>query len=232
MSNEDNNILYILDEDETQEEQDNSPLNFAAYDDADSSEEEVEANEAERKEKSAFSLLFYTMLRPVEGWKKIRRYHLKAETIQSGCFYPLLALLAISQFADYFYSVNVGLSQLVTKGIVVFVAYFFGYFAIQMVLSWVLPKDMAIKFEGGYGKQYLLISLSTLVLFSIFTSLLPMIWPILIFLPIWTLYIMFKGVRFFHFPQNQEMKFFVISGAAVIGIPLLIDWALNELMPY
>lgn len=230
MSIEDNENYYILEEEKEKVEIDETPRNFASYSIDD--DEEGESDETEEGKVSAIGLMFKLMFNPVEGWKYLRRSKIKPEALQGGCFYPLLALLAIGKFAEFFYSVNVELGQVVTQAVISFVAFFFGYFAVQMVLSWLLPEDMVKKFDTVFGKQYLIMSLSTLAFFSIFTDLLPMLWPILIFLPIWTFYIMFKGIRFFKFAQNQEMKFFVYSCAAVIGIPLLIDWVLNSVLPY
>lgn len=224
--------IYVYDEDEI----DTSPLNYAAYD-LDNEDEEIENKENQKDQeisgsKSSFGLLFKIMFQPVEGWKDLRRRGLRFEELQTGCFYPLLAVLAISKFAEYFYSVNVSLAQLVTEAIVAFVSFFFGFYSIQMVLSWILPEEVAVKMEERYGKEYLIISLSTLAIFSILTDLLPMLWPILIFLPIWTLYIMFKGVRFFKLDPSKEMKFYILTVVSVIGIPLLLEWGLNFIMPY
>ena len=228
MSIDDNDNLYILEENE--EEKDQTPLNYAAYSDDQLEESEEMEEEKEGKERSAFGMLFRIMLTPVEGWKILRRNKMTVENFQSGCFYPLLALLALSKFAEFFYSVNVSLTQVVTQAVVAFVAFFFGYFCTNMLLGILLPKDMAAKFECEFGKKYLLVALSTLALFSIITNLIPMLWPILIFLPMWTLYLMFKGTRFFHFEQKQEMRFFVTSGAMAVGVPLFIEWILNQLL--
>lgn len=225
---------YILPEEEnSNNSEDNSPLNFAEYSRSESEDDdETEEEKAGGKKYSPFSLLFRIMFDPVEGWKRLRRSRISCEKIQSGCFYPLLALLAISQAADLFYSVNVDLSELVTNAVVAFVSYFFGFFCVRMLLNLVLPKDMAEKFDTEYGKNYILMAMSSLALFSIFTELLPMLWPILIFFPIWTLYVMFKGCRFFKFRQNEEMKFYIWASASTIGLPLVIDRILNTIMPY
>lgn len=228
MSEDTNDNIYILEEEN--KESDNSPLNFAAY----NSEEEKELDEKDivTKEKSSFAILLYIMFNPVEGWKQIRRSIYNIESFQNGCFYPLLALLALSEFADLFYSVNINLSQIITKAIVNFVAFFFGYYCIQMVMSWFLPKEINQKVKSLYGSLFILVSLSTLVFFSILTNLLPMLWPILIFLPLWTFYLMFKGIRFFKLGNYYEMKFYILSVSAVVGVPLLIDWVLNTILPY
>ena len=228
MSIEDNDKLYILKEED--QEIDKSPLNYAAFEERPEEEQEEENNS--KQSASPIKLLFHIMFNPVEGWKLLRRSQLSVESLQSSCFYPLLAILAISKFAEYLYSVNVNLSQVITEAIVAFVAYFFGYFCTLMTLPIFISKEAAEKLEDKFGRQYMIIALSTLVLFSIFTNLLPMIWPILIFLPIWTLYLMFKGVRFFKLSEKEEMKFFVISAVMIIGYPLLIEWGLNTVMPY
>lgn len=225
---DENDNLYVLEEEEPIET-DESPLNFAAYEDDERMDEDDEAVSAGPRS-SAFGALFRIMLNPVEGWKRLRRDNISSDTIQSGCFYPLLAVLAVSKFANFFYSVNVSFQQVVTEAIFAFVAYFFSYFCIRMVVAWLLPKEVSKGFEDKFGKEYVLISLSSLVLFSILTDLLPMIWPILIFLPVWTIYIMFKGVRFFKMPVKYEMKFLVVMVTATIGMPLLIDWLLNSIL--
>lgn len=230
MSLQDNDNLYILEEEENKDIED-SPRNFAAYSEEEIKEEKEDVESIE-KDVSPFGLLLKIMFNPVEGWKTLRRVKISVASLQSGCFYPLLALLAVSEFADFLYSVNVNLSEVITKAVIAFVAYFFGYFCVQMVVSWLLPKEMALQFEEKFGKEYTIVSLSTLALFSIITNLLPMLWPILIFLPIWTLYLMFKGVRFFKFPMQKEMRFFVIAGASVLGMPFLIDWVLTNVLPY
>lgn len=234
MSLEEKDNLYVLKDEEEMDDEKN-PLNYASYtynEEEDSEETSEEDSQEGKRSQSGFLLMFRIMFNPVEGWKRLRRSKITVESLQSGCFYPLLALLALSNFADYIYSVNVELSVVITKAVVAFVSFFFGYFCILMVLTMLLPKEMGEKLNSNYGKEYFIVALSTLAMFSFVTNMLPMIWPILIFLPIWTLYLMFKGIRFFHFPERREVRFFIMASVATIGVPLLIDWILNEIMPY
>lgn len=238
MSFEDNDNFYVLKEDE--KEKDESALNYASYvyqEEDDTTEkvdisDDMEGEDTRIKGKNVFGVLFRIMFNPVEGWKALRRSHINVEKIQSACFYPLLAVLAVCNFVEFFYSVNVSLTSVVTQAVVDFVSFFFAYLSIPIMLTWFFTKENIEKIEESYGKKFILISLSTLVLFSIMIKLLPILWPILIFLPIWTIYIMFKGVRFFRFSKNEEMKFYILSVVGVIGTPILIDWILNTVMPY
>ncbi|MCH5225634.1 MAG: hypothetical protein J1D77_06515 [Muribaculaceae bacterium] len=180
---------------------------------------------------SPFGAILQVMFNPVEGWKKLRRSGMNSERLQAGCFYPLLALLAVSQFAEFFYSVDVSFIRVFTEAVISFVAFFFSFFCIRMGLSWVLPKKMWEKFEEGFGKEYLIVALSTLAMFAFLKNILPMLWPVLFFLPLWTMYIMYKGVRFFKFEPNEDMKFYIFTVAGVIGMPILIEWGMTELIP-
>ncbi|MCH5238116.1 MAG: hypothetical protein J1E95_10020 [Muribaculaceae bacterium] len=220
---EDDNIYIYREENDP----DDTPENYSS----ETNQKDEEINENPGKCKYPFRLMLKVMFAPVQGWKTLRREAATPEFFQTGCFYPLLALLALSQFADFFYSSRITLSSVITAGVIAFVSYFFGYFSVLSFLRIVFPKEIGEYFENNYGKVYIMLSMSTLVLFSIFTNLLPMLWPVLIFLPLWTIYIMYRGIRFFKLPESYTLKFTIFSCVSVIGFPLLIDWALNALLP-
>lgn len=228
ISEEKEELFYQLED----HENDDSPINFAAYDEDEAEENPIEEQEIKKGAGNAFLMLMRILFEPVEGWKRLRRSKVSVDAIQSRCFYPILAILAISEFADFFYSVNVSLAQVITGAVISFVAFFFGYFCVQMMVMWILPSRMGERYDSLYGKQYTLMALSSLALFSIFIKLFPMIWPILIFLPLWTLYLMYKGVKFFHFEAKEEMRFYLTTAVCVIAVPMIIDWGLTEVMPY
>lgn len=224
--------IYVYNE-ENDQDPDNSPMNYASsYNIENDEEEEIESGEATAKQSSAFMTMLRVMFSPVEGWKRVRREKMKPETLQRGCFYPLLALLAISKFADMFYYVNVTLTTVFSQAVVLFVSYFFGYFGILFLLTLLLPAPVKEYFDKDFGKDYIIIALSTLAMFSILINALPMLWPVLIFLPIWTLYILYKGSRFFKLAEPHVLRFMLLVCVSVVGVPLLIEWGLNELMPY
>lgn len=228
MTEEREDNIYVYHEDDR--DTDDSPYNYAAQHPEE--ETEIQEESEKRKQLTPFSLLIKVMFNPVEGWKNLRRGKFEVQELQSGCFYPLLSLLALSNFADYFYSVDVTISQIITKAVISFVSFFFGYFSIIVLLKTFLPKNVADYFNQRFGQDFVILSLSTMAIFSIVINLLPMLWPILIFLPLWTIYIMYKGSKFFKMNENQTIKSVVWIFGSVIGVPVLIDWILNTLLPY
>lgn len=180
--------------------------------------------------KSPFLLMLEILFNPVVGWKSLRRAKITAETIQSECFYPLLAILAVSEFAQLFYSSSVTLSEVLIDAVVSFVSFFAGYYCIMLALELFLPKEAKVRFNTEFGKVFVLTALSTLCLFFIAIELLPILWSLLIFLPLWTVYVICRGVRFFIFPENCKLRSTIILCLLTIGVPSLIDWALKEMI--
>ena len=223
---ENNNLYYNIEEDD--QDPDQSPYNYASPDSDDEIDEESDNESISRV--SAWHIFWKILFNPAEGWKTLRRSRISNEALQSACFYPLLALLALSKFSEFFYSVKVSLQEVVTQAIIAFVSYFLGYFCIIFILNLLLSKPVSKNFDSNFGKCYITIGLSTLALFAIIPNLLPMLWPILIFLPLWTIYLLYKGSRYFKLSESQVLKFLVLTVVSIIGLPLLIDWGMNALL--
>lgn len=185
-----------------------------------------------KKKPSPFIVMFRIMMTPVEGWKILKRAGFKTDTVASGCFYPLLALSAISVAANIFYEANFTMSDWVVNGFSLFLTFFFGYFSVLLVGANVLPQKSRELMKKDIGKQLVMITMSTLALFSIFINLFPMVEPVLVFLPLWTIYLIFKGVRVLKVNRDVENTTTCILCIMIIGFPILWNWIFTEvLMP-
>lgn len=214
---------------------DKSATNFAHYSAEDIEKAKNGANTANGREKgggvSVFGLLLKTMFNPVEGWKAIRRLHITPDEAQKECFYPLLAVYSISKFAILAYSAKANLSEVVVDAVTSFVSFFFGYFLIVMTLRHILTKSVAEVFDTDFGKTMVVISLSSLCLFFILTELLPMLWAILIFLPLWTVYMICRATKFFKIPEDRHLLTLGLLNLIIIGMPTILEWVFTEILP-
>jgi len=180
---------------------------------------------------SPFLIMLKVLLNPIEGWKALRRSKLTTERVQNGCFYPILAFYAISKFTSFFYKSGVGLSDVLVSAVTGFVSFFFGYFCILLILKAVIPKMLEKTSVQEFAKLFVMISLSTLCLFFSMLEIFPMLWAILIFFPMWTIYVVCRGARFFKFPDNRKIVYTGLLCVLTVGVPALIDWGLGELLP-
>ncbi|MGN0236486.1 MAG: hypothetical protein ACI4AK_00100 [Lepagella sp.] len=212
------------------EEDDDSLYNL---DDADIEEDDTDPDEEESKSpKKSDSIAFLFFLRilatPVEGWKKLRRRAFKNEEVAASCFYPLVALAAFSEVADIFYD-NRTISDWAVYGLVTFLAFFFGYFTILLLCGFILPKKSRDLFRKNHGMQLVMMALSSLAIFYTLSKALPMVQEVIYLLPLWTIYIIYKGVRVMRVNQDVVNMTTVILCILILGVPILWGWAFHTI---
>lgn len=213
---------------------DNSPLNYSQahkYEEESNESEAVNQEKAKPHNVSVFGSLLKTLINPVEGWKSVRRHKISPEVAQRECFNPLLAVLAVSKFAQLAYSSSITVSDVLVDAVISFVSFFFGYFCILIVLKMVMPKNVSSLFDTDFGKIFVIFGLSSLCLFMTLIELLPMLWAVLIFLPLWTVYIICRGVKFFKFPDQHQILNTALLNLIIIGVPMAISWGLGIILP-
>ncbi len=210
----DNNTEYDLESDESGLETEESGL---------------ETEESKRK-KHPVLLLLSMMINPVEGWKNIRRAHLKPEEVASKCFYPLVALASMSEFMAYVYTVPEGISTVLIQALNVFISFFFGYFIVLLLERTLLPANCREKAASEYGKEFVMYLLSTLTLFYTLSNFVPMLEAVWVFLPLWTIYLASKGIRFFKFPDYRITLITVLICAFIILSPIGLYMVFSELL--
>lgn len=228
---EDNTPLYsIEDAPEAESEAESEAEGFDA-DEEEETEPEAEGHAHEaKKAPSPLRVLFKTMLTPVEGWKALKRAHFSTDTFAARCFYPLIALAAVADCSTLFYEANRTMADWAISGLATFVTFFFGYFTIIALGGWILPKKSRYFLSADIGRQFVMLCLSTLTMFSALIQLLPMLEPVLVFLPLWTIYLIFKGVRVLRIPTEVENSTTGYLCLLIIGIPILWHWLLTEFL--
>lgn len=199
---------------------------YGSDEEEDSSEEDNP--EASKERLSPIAVLFKTMFTPVEGWKALRRGKFKTDEIASRCFYPLIALAAVSDIAQMFYEAHYSFGNWAVDGLITFITFFFGYFTVILLGGTILPKKSRGMMKTDLGKQFVMICMSTLALFWVLLQLLPMIDPVLVFLPLWTIYLIFKGVRVYRVPDGVKNSTTGYLCLLIILVPLFWNWIFTE----
>lgn len=218
----------IYDVEEDPEWEDNSSTNYASA--VRSGKSQEESNTVSRQALSPLAVMFKTMFTPVEGWKSLKRSRIPADMFASRCFYPLLAIASLSEFADMFYEAHIGIVDMIVRSLIVFISFFFGYFS-ALTLSTLTLSSIKDNMKSSLGKDFIMLSMSTLAIFYTLFNLLPMIGPALVFLPIWTVYMIYRGARILRAPREKESMVVVVISTLVIGMPILWSWVFTELIP-
>lgn len=175
-------------------------------------------------------ILLKIMTNPVEGWKELKRSKFSVNDIAVTCFYPLIILASLSVFAKYIYSSFTPVSETIIEAITTFIALFLSYFTVILVAPIFLTTGINNIFSSIIGKQYIMINISTLALFDILYNFLPMLDPILVFLPLWTIYLICKGTKILRTPVGTTTRISVVASILIIATPFLWDWLFSEFL--
>ena len=179
---------------------------------------------------SAFLLMLKVLAGPLEGWKSIRRSGLKPEKVARDCFYPLCAVVAVCQFMAFFYDVETTVTKVLVNACVAFVSVFFSYFLVIVASQFLMPKGAKEAMQTPFAKVFVMIALSTLCLFYIIYELLPMFEAVIVFFPLWTVYIICQGSRFLKFPAARSTTSLFILCLLIVGVPILLGWGFDRLL--
>lgn len=198
-------------------------------DDLNLNSEEVASEKRHKKGRNAFLLLLNILMTGTAGWKDLRRSRLTPEQTAAGCFYPIVALVSVCRFADWFYLPEFNLSTTLVSAVSIFASFFFSYFAVQVVCRWLFPYAAKTKTDTPYFKLIVQYALSSLALFWIPAEVLPILEPLTVFLPIWTAFIVTKGIRFLRLPEQHINRCMVTIVVTVIVMPYIFMW-LSELI--
>ncbi len=190
---------------------------------------EVASDKKQKKGRNAFLLLLNILMTGTAGWKDLRRSRLTPEQTAAGCFYPIVALASVCRFSDWFYLPEFNLSTTLISAVSIFASFFFSYFAVQVVCRWLFPYAAKTKTESAYFKLIVQYALASLALFWIPAEVLPILEPLTVFLPIWTAFIITKGVRFLRLPEQYHNRCMVTIVVTVIVMPYFFMW-LSELI--
>lgn len=179
---------------------------------------------------SCFRLLLSMMVNPIEGWKEIRRNDINSDEVAKNCFFPIAALSAASCFMQLFYNASSSPETCLISGIKIFMALFFGNFLTILLFKIGLPKEYRNIGDSNFGKIFVMYNLSTLGLFYILYELLPMLGPVLVFLPLWTIYLTMRGCRFFRFTEEKGSLLKTLICLFLLGAPIAVYWAFDILL--
>ncbi|MDE6381676.1 MAG: hypothetical protein K2L57_02300, partial [Muribaculaceae bacterium] len=80
------------------------------------------------------------------------------------------------------------------------------------------------------GRQFVMLTMSTLAVFWILIQVMPMFEPVLVFLPLWTIYLIYKGIRVLRVPSEVENSTTGLMCMLIIGVPIFWNWLMAEVL--
>lgn len=225
------NKSRLTNENNTPDTDEDESLYYEYTEDSNDNNESERERQPGRKPKSPFRIFLKTLTSPVEGWKELKRSKMKPDDFARGCFYPLLALMAACNFATYFWMPDLGLKSVLINAFSVFISYFLGFFVVMLLLCNAMPRDCRRQLDTDFARCFVMTALASLSLVQTFIECMPILEAVLVFLPLYTIYMIVKGVRLLRCPENRGTLLAISLSVLTIGIPMLLGWALQFITP-
>lgn len=217
MEDDDPANLYVLPDDPDSEDEENDEEGTS---DVENDIDNDDKEEEKRSIGSVFAILIKILTTPVEGWKELKRRKFGPERVSVGVLFPSIVIAALSDFFDMFYTTS-KIADCMMNALNTFISFFFGYFTVMLLSGIFMPKATQEAMRKNFGKEFVMVNMSTLALFYAAQELFPMIDVILVFLPIWTIYLIYKGARFLRIPSEIENRSKITLTLLILGSPLL-----------
>lgn len=169
-------------------------------------------------------LMLQILMAPQRGWEDVEAEGATARRVLLRGLLPLVAIAAVTVGFGALYQLHPSFSELLIKGVVVFLRYAISYFIGVAVLTYTLPRLTA---DGLVDRErvelFCAYCVGMMALIGILENLLPMELTLLQFLPIYVVVVICLGRGFV---DVDERNIFSFAACAIIGIILpvyLID---------
>lgn len=212
-------------------DEDNSIDSYSIEDNGDVGISDSGNNSPSRPKVSPWVLLIRMFVSPLRAWKRLKNSGLTPDEVSSKMFYPLIAVASLGQFLHKIYNPALSLGFLLEGAIGVFISFFLGYFLVLVLCRGVLPGDGKEKIDTLYGRTWLQYIFSTLCIFYFIYEAVPVLEPVIVFAPLYTLYITLRGTRFLRMKEGNESSVGWTVGLLSVGVPYGINYLFEAIVP-
>lgn len=190
-------------------------------------DDQISTGAYKRRVKNPVGLLFKVMFGPVEGWKALKRSRMSPDRMGLCLFFPLCVLVSLSSLCSLVYEADDTLGETLIIALISFMSLVFSYFILPVVGKPFFCARLNDVMDTDFGKNMVMLSLSTLALFRIFFNLVPWLQPVIVFMPLWTIYAIYRGVVVMKVPTEKQAMSTALLSILVICLPIGFDWILS-----
>lgn len=175
--------------------------------------------------------LLKAMVMPSTGWKQLNDNEIKPESVVVGFLLPLSVIAAFSNFFSLIYELDLRFTDLLVGIVITFFTYFLGYYIAVLIAKIFLPKQDRGFATSNYGRILILDSMGALAIIHIIMEALQLFDFVIEFFPLWTVYMLYKGMAFAKVDSNKATYSLGVMCVAVISSPVLINWFFDLFTP-
>ena len=174
-----------------------------------------------------FTNIFLMIVSPTVGWERINKLSIPPKMLQSQVLFPTLALLALTSMLQIFFA-DTTLTMALVQAIIAFAAYFFTFYISSIVMNFYSPGET--QEAKDRMDNLLMFALKYLIILNILSNLLPSDFPILKFLQLYVVFIIYRGLGYVNY-NEKPWVFITIATVSLLATPIIIKFILGLILP-
>ena len=184
--------------------------------------------EKDIKRITLWSVILRVMTMPTSGWERVKKRGPSPDIASLRFLLPVSLLSGASEFFSLLYQPGqVEFAGIMVAGVISFFSYFLGYYLSLLLAKLFLPKVARYFPSTDYGKLVAMTGVSSLAIFHLVYKALPIFDFILEFLPIWTIFMVFKGMQIAGIEPEKAAFSMGVMCLVVIASPVLLESILS-----
>lgn len=167
------------------------------------------------------------VLSPRRGWEDIAVDNVQSRRLLLGGYIPLIIVTALTCVPGFWYHSDATVTGVIQQSVSCFVKFLAGYYIASFFFSLYMPSCTGGEVNPNKNATFIIYSLGLLSMMNILTNLLPMVPDMLYLIPVYIVFIMWRGITYMEVKFNGVLTFMILNLLTVIVPPFLIQYLLN-----
>lgn len=172
------------------------------------------------------------ILSPRHGWEDISYDNPGHKELFVSGFLPFILIVSLSPLIGCIYTGEFEWLYEVGAILKIFLKYFISYFIAGLIFTFYMPVVSQGACKEKQRSVFLMFSLGLLAILDLLHNCLPIDLAVLNFLPLYTLFIMWRGAPYMKVAKGRNASFVFLCFFAVIVAPYLLNLLFSVIMPY
>lgn len=171
------------------------------------------------------------VLAPVKGWEDVSADGFESADLLKRGLIPLMGIAALTVFLRLIYVTDASVIDTIQISIVTFLKFFATYYLAAFVFTLYLPTCIDGAVSLNKCQTFIVYGVTLLVVVDIIANCIPVELAILFLMPIYVLYILWRGIRYMNISFNGVGTFILMIVFSILLPPYMLQYLFDLVLP-
>lgn len=171
------------------------------------------------------------VLAPVKGWEDVAADNFSGRDLLVKGLIPFIFFAALTVFMRLIYQPDSHIANAIQQMVVCFIKYFVSYYLAVFIFTLYLPTCIEGELSVKRCNTFIAYGVGLLAAVNIVKNCIPVELALSFLMPIYVLYIMWRGMRYMNISFNGIGTFILLVVFALIVPPYALQYLFNLILP-